>query len=50
MYSITRNAPYAHPRLDSILELRLTFPIGANASNKRLCGLLSKMSKQKVII
>ena len=26
--STTRNAPYVHPRLDSILKLCRTFPIG----------------------
>ena len=30
VHSTTGNAPYVHPRLDSILELCLTFPIVIN--------------------
>ena len=32
VHSTTRNAPYVHPRLDSIIELYWAFSIGQNAS------------------
>ena len=30
VHSTTYNAPYVHPRLDSILELCQTYPIGSD--------------------
>ena len=34
-----RNAPYVHPRLDSILHLGLTFPIGVYVYGQTRHGL-----------